>query len=393
MKFKLENRKLEVFASHSNLTKGRVYKDSELQFNRTEYQRDRDRILHCDAFRRLKQKTQVFVNNISDHFRTRLTHTLEVAQLARSISRYLHINDDLSESVALAHDLGHPPFGHAGEDVLSNLMKEYGGFNHNEQTLRIVTLLEKKYPSFLGLNLTCETLEGIIKHNGPLYSKNKIPKTVKCIDKTLNFELDKFPSAEAQVANICDDIAYIAHDINDGLRSKLLKIEEIEHLPIIEDIIKYYKNKISIKEKKILIDQIASNLINYFVKDLVINSNKILKSNKFSSVEEIRNFKDSVIKMNSKTFKDLKKIKSFLFKKMYTNKIILEDLNKATSKMIYMFEYLLDNPLNLPTSWYYLNNVYILELDKLTQARLVCDYMAGMTDNYFNYQFNNFKLN
>ena len=134
-------------------------------------------------------------------------------------------------------------------------------------------------------------------------------------------------------------------------------------------------------------------MINYFVKDLVINSNKILKSNKFSSVEEIRNFKDSVIKMNSKTFKDLKKIKSFLFKKMYTNKIILEDLNKATSKMIYMFEYLLDNPLNLPTSWYYLNNVYILELDKLTQARLVCDYMAGMTDNYFNYQFNNFKLN
>tara|TARA_B100001540_G_scaffold177342_1_gene156507 strand:+ start:1232 stop:2413 length:1182 start_codon:yes stop_codon:yes gene_type:complete len=393
MKVKLENRYLEIFACHSDSTKGRMHNDSKLYFNRTEFQRDRDRILHCDAFRRLKQKTQVFLNNRSDHYRTRLTHTLEVAQLARSISRYLHLNDDLSEAIALAHDLGHPPFGHAGENVLSNLMREYGGFDHNEQTLRIVTLLEKKYPEFSGLNLTYETLDGIVKHNGPIYIKKKIPKIVKSIDKSLNLELDKFPSAEAQVSNICDDIAYIAHDINDGLRSKLLRFEEIEHLPIIEDIVKLCKNKISLTENKILIDQIASNLINYFVKDLVSNSLKIFNKFKFSCSDEIKNLNQPVIQMNLKTYEELKKIKNFLFEKMYTNKSITEELNIATSNMSKMFDYLLNNPLNLPKNWHYFNNISILELDKTAQARMVCDYISGMTDNYFNFQCKNFNLN
>ena len=216
---------------------------------------------------------------------------------------------------------------------------------------------------------------------------------INSIDKKLNLELHKFPSAEAQVSNICDDIAYIAHDINDGLRSKLLNFEEIENLPIIYDIVKSFKNKMSNMENKIFIDQITRNLINYFVKDLVNTSQKIFKHSKFLSSNEIRNFKEPVIKMNSKTYEDLKKIKNFLLEKMYTNKCITDELNTATFNIKKMFEFLLHNPLNLPKNWHYLNNISILELDKNTLARLICDYIAGMTDNYFNYQYKNYKLN
>ena len=387
-----ENRNLGKFACDSNLSRGRIYKDEILQFNRTEYQRDRDRILHSEAFRRLKQKTQVFVKFQNDHVRTRLTHTLEVAQLARSISRYLHVNDDLSEAIALAHDLGHPPYGHAGEDALSELMNEFDGFNHNEQTIRIITSLEKEYFQFNGLNLTFETLEGLMKHNGPFNKGDGIPKTIKMLDEKYNFNLSLYPTVEAQIANICDDIAYVSHDLNDGLNSSLLKINEIESLPIIGSIIQKNYKKFPKKNDKVFINQITRNLINHFVNDLVKTSIKILNDNKFETVKDIQNFNSQVIKMENTTYKSLIEIKNFLLNKMYKSDQILGELSEVNLKIKKMFKFFFDNPLNLPKGWHYLEDDYILDLNVFERARLISDYISGMTDTYFDLKFEFLKL-
>ena len=387
-----ENRSLKKFACDSNFSKGRIYDDEILQFNRTEYQRDRDRILHSEAFRRLKQKTQVFVKFQNDHVRTRLTHTLEVAQLARSISRYLHVNDDLSEAIALAHDLGHPPYGHAGEDALSELMKEFDGFNHNEQTIRIITSLEKEYFQFKGLNLTYETLEGLMKHNGPFNKGKLIPKTIKMLDKKYNFNLLQFPTVEAQIANICDDIAYVSHDLNDGLNSGLLKVNEIESLPIIGSIIQKNYKKFSKKNDKVFIHQITRNLINFFVNDLVKTSIQILKKNKFETVNDIQTFNSQVIKMEESTYKNLIEIKNFLLNKMYKSDQILEELSEVNLKIKKMFRFFFENPLNLPKGWHYLEDEYILNLNVFEKSRIIADYISGMTDTYFDFKFDILKL-
>lgn len=392
MKKEFEQRNLAKFACDSNFTRGRLYPDDDLQFNRTEYQRDRDRILHSEAFRRLKQKTQVFVNNMSDHVRTRLTHTLEVAQLARSISRYLFLNDDLCEAIALAHDLGHPPYGHAGENTLADIMDGFGGFDHNEQSIRIVTDLERNYFKFNGLNLTFETLEGIMKHNGPYLDSNKIPVSIKSLDKKYNFNLNKFPSAEAQIANICDDIAYVSHDLNDGLNSGLIKLEDIKNLPIIDNLIKKHDKENYKNNNKILIHQITKNLMNYFVNSLVKTSTKILKCNDFKSTEEIQNFDSLVIKMDNETYKNLLLIKSFLLEKMYKNKKILNELREVNFKIQKLFNFLFENPDRLPNSWQFLQEKSIFELENTTKKRVICDYISGMTDTYFNVKLKDLNL-
>ncbi len=392
MKKLVENRSLKKFACDSNLSRGRIYDDESLQFNRTEYQRDRDRILHSEAFRRLKQKTQVFVKFQNDHVRTRLTHTLEVAQLARSISRYLHVNDDLSEAIALAHDLGHPPYGHAGEDALSELMKEFDGFNHNEQTIRIVTSLEKEYFQFKGLNLTYETLEGLMKHNGPFNKGKLIPKTIKKLDEKYNFNLSKFPTIEAQIANICDDIAYVSHDLNDGLNNCLLKVNEIESLPIIGSIIKKNYKKFNKKNSKIFINQITRNLINFFVNDIVKTSIMILDENKFQNVKDIQDFNSLVIRMDDNTYKNLIEIKHFLLNKMYKSDQILKELSEVNNKIKRMFKFFFENPLKLPKGWHYLEDEYILNLNGFEKSRIISDYISGMTDTYFDLKFNFLNL-
>ena len=392
MKKQVEQRNLQKFACDSNYTRGRIYPDEGLQFNRTEYQRDRDRILHSEAFRRLKQKTQVFVNQNSDHFRTRLTHTLEVAQLARSISRYLHLNDDLSEAIALAHDLGHPPYGHAGEDALAGIMEGSGGFDHNEQSIRIVTNLEKNYFKFRGLNLTFETLEGIMKHNGPYSKASEIPFSIRILDKQHHFKLNKYPSAEAQVANICDDIAYVSHDLNDGLNSGLIQIEDLKNLPIINTLIKKHDNEILRNNKKILTHQITKNLINILVNNLVKTSSKILKMHKFKNSIEIQNFNDLVIKMENEMYKNLLLIKKFLLEKIYKNKQILNELKGVNYKIKNMFNFLHENPNQLPISWQFSEDISILELGKSKRKRVVCDYISGMTDTYFNLKIKEFNL-
>ncbi len=387
-----ENRILEKYACDSFSSRGRFFSDSPLQFNRTEYQRDRDRILHCESFRRLKQKTQVFVNFDNDHFRTRLTHSLEVAQLARSISRYLYLNDDLSEAIALAHDLGHPPFGHAGEDALSKLMIDYDGFNHNEQTIRILTLLEKQYHEFDGLNLTFETLDGLIKHNGPFLDTKKIPKTIENLDKKYNFNLYNYPSLEAQVANICDDIAYVSHDLNDGFNSKILNIDEIENLPIIRDIVRGFNQKKIRENNSIYIHQITKNLMNFFVNDLVSISKEIIKKNNFKHKNDIINHNSLVIKMNPNTHNDLLLIKDYLLKKMYNNNLILKETNKVDEKIKKMFFYLIENSSKLPESWQIVNKININDVVFSKKMRRICDYISGMTNNYFNYKYQQFKL-
>ena len=392
MKKEFEQRNLAKFACDSNFTRGRLYPDDDLQFNRTEYQRDRDRILHSEAFRRLKQKTQVFVNNMSDHVRTRLTHTLEVAQLARSISRYLFLNDDLCEAIALAHDLGHPPYGHAGENTLADIMDGFGGFDHNEQSIRIVTDLERNYFKFNGLNLTFETLEGIMKHNGPYLDSNKIPVSIKSLDKKYNFNLNKFPSAEAQIANICDDIAYVSHDLNDGLNSGLIKLEDIKNLPIVDNLIKKHDKENYKINDKILIHQITKNLMNYLVNNLVKTSTKILKCNDFKSTEEIQNFDSLVIKMDNETYKNLLLIKSFLLEKMYKNKKILNELREVNFKIQKLFNFLFENPDRLPKSWQFLQEKSIFELENTTKKRVICDYISGMTDTYFNVKLKDLNL-
>ena len=273
-KYNLHNLK-SYAAGHFN-SKGRFYKENESSI-RSPYQRDRDRIIHSSSFRRLKHKTQVFVNTEGDHYRTRLTHSIEVAQIARTLARSLGLNEDLCETLSLSHDLGHTPFGHAGEEILNKCMKTYGGFDHNIQTVRIVTLLENKYYKFSGLNLTIETLDGLIKHNGPINNKFKY----KCMlekhlyNQKINFSL--YPALEAQVSAVADDIAYNNHDLEDGLRSNLFSINNVSKIPLLNKIIKKHSYNSKFYRREIIVNQIIRELINIMVIDVIKTTTKNIK--------------------------------------------------------------------------------------------------------------------
>ena len=256
---------------------------------RTPYQRDRDRIIHSTAFRRLKHKTQVFINTNGDHYRTRITHSLEVAQIARTLGKYFKLNEDLSETLSLAHDLGHTPFGHAGEEALNECMENFGGFNHNIQTIRIVTLLENKYYNFKGLNLTIETLDGLIKHNGPLYDLNQMESILGKNSFKNKIKFEKSPSLEAQISAISDDIAYNSHDLEDGLNANLFKISDLKNIPILSGIIKKHIKYINTKNKELVLRQIIREIINEMVKDIIKNTKKNLKVKKVNSIEGVYN--------------------------------------------------------------------------------------------------------
>ena len=286
MQKKYNENHLKPYSIRSISSRGRIVKELESSI-RSPYQRDRDRIIHSSSFRRLKHKTQVFVNTVGDHYRTRLTHSMEVSQIARTIARHLSLNEDLSETLSLSHDLGHTPFGHAGEEVLCECMNKYGGFDHNIQTLRIVTVLEKKYYKFNGLNLTIETLDGLIKHNGPV---NNINDHKKIIPENLFYNKIKFnnyPSLEAQVASISDDIAYNNHDLEDGLRAALFTIQSFNTiLPIKSLITKHLKNNKKYR-KEIIINQIVRDLINLMVLDVINTSKKNLKKINPQNINDI----------------------------------------------------------------------------------------------------------
>jgi dGTPase len=363
---------LKSYATEPNNSKGRIYPELE-NFIRSPYQRDRDRIVHSSAFRRLKHKTQVFVNTEGDHYRTRLTHSMEVSQIARTLARSLNLNEDLCETLSLSHDLGHTPFGHAGEEVLSQCMFKYGGFDHNIQTLRIVTLIENKYYKFKGLNLTIETLDGLIKHNGP-------PKNIYFFNKILNKNIFKkkilfenFQSLESQIASISDDIAYNNHDVEDGLRAGLFTIEKFGNLPFISKIIKkHLRNKKNFR-KEIIINQIVRDLINFMVMDVIKTTNKNLKKIKPKSINDIYLHKNLIVDFSSKMKKIDKEIKGFLRLNMYNNKKVLINTNKGKKIIKDLFNYLIKKPTK------YINK----ELFKNeAKERVISDFIAGMTDRY-----------
>ena len=372
MQKKYKENYLKPYAVKSINTKGRIYKEVENSI-RSPYQRDRDRIIHSSSFRRLKHKTQVFVNTEGDHYRTRLTHSMEVSQISRTLARYLGLNEDLSETLSLSHDLGHTPFGHAGEEVLSDCMDKYGGFNHNIQTLRIVTFLENKYYKFYGLNLTIETLDGLIKHNGPI--KNIIPYK-KILKKDLfnsKIAFNLFPSLEAQIAAISDDIAYNNHDLEDGLRAGLFSINKIKTIPYVSKIIKKHYKNIKNFRKETIINQIVRDLINLMVNDVANTTKKNLKKINPQNIYDIYKQGHLIVDFSDKMKNIDKQIKEFLKYNMYNHKKVIVNTNKGKKIIRDLFKYLLKNPKKFI-------NLELLKNEN--KERAIADYIAGMTDRY-----------
>ena len=358
--------KIGVFKS-----KGRLFKESLSKY-RTPFQRDRDRIIHSASFRRLKHKTQVFVNTEGDHYRTRITHSMEVAQIARSIARYLCLNEDLTETLSLAHDLGHTPFGHAGEDSLNECMSNYGGFDHNLQTLRIVMFLENKYLRFVGLNLSIETLEGLLKHNGPVNDVDLVDELIGInrFKNMINFKT--YPFLEAQVAAISDDIAYNNHDIQDGLNANLFKLDELIEIDFFKDIYKKYKKKINKYNYKIATYQIIRDSIDLMIKDLIDNTKNNLRKNKIKSLKNINKSTFLLVDFSDKIKNFDNEIRYFLKTKMYNNKKVLAKNNKGKLIIKKLFENFKRHPRK------FISNEQLTK-DKF---RAISDFIAGMTDRY-----------
>jgi len=317
-------------------SRGRIYYES-LSTLRTPYQRDRDRVVHSTAFRRLKHKTQVFVNTSGDHFRTRITHSLEVAQISRTLAKHFNLNEDLCETLSLSHDLGHTPFGHAGETILNECMESYGGFDHNIQTLRIVSILEKKYYNFKGLNLSLETIDGLVKHNGPVKDLTKFNKILgkNFFKNKINFSLNA--SLEAQLSSISDDIAYNSHDLEDGLRANLYTVEDLKNIPILSKIINKHKKFIKTKGTELTIRQIIRDIINEMVNDIITNTKKKIKEKKIKSTKDIYNQGDLIVTFSEEMNLFDLSIKSFLKEKMYLSKNVLKKTNMGRKIIKFLF--------------------------------------------------------
>ena len=364
------------YASDPADSRGRLYAEEESTF-RSCFQRDRDRIIHASAFRRLKHKTQVFIEHEGDYFRTRLTHSIEVAQVARTISGALGLNGELTEAVALAHDLGHTPFGHTGEDALARLMAPYGGFDHNAQAIRIVTSLERHYADFDGLNLTWETLEGIAKHNGPV--TGELPYALAEYDARHTLDLDGYASAEAQVAAISDDVAYNHHDLHDGLRAELFSTDELAELPILRDCfarvdaiypdLNYYRRR----------HEALRRFFGVLVEDVIGVARQRLNELDPQSADDIRGAGRQMIRFTDALFQDLKVIRQFLFDRMYRAPSVVEMRVKVTKVVDELFPFYMSNPDQLPKQW---RRDVEDAADETALARIVSDYIAGMTDRF-----------
>ncbi len=360
-----------IFSTDYKKSKGRMVNEREDQ-NRTCFMRDRDRIIHSSAFRRLKYKTQVFVFNEEDYYRTRLSHSLEVSQLARSISKIFRVNDDLAESISLSHDLGHTPFGHSGEDELNKKMVGYGGFNHNFQALKILMILEKKYLNFDGLNLTYETLDGILKHNGPI--SFKVPIYIKNFVDHFQGDLLNNGSLESQISSICDDIAYNNNDIDDGLYANFFNIDDLEQLDLVKEALKKIKISGSYNNSRIKYE-LVRNLIKLMIDDLIENTKKNLEKYKIKTTEDIENCEKKLVCFSEIMTIQEKKLKEFLKKKMYMHPTI-KTMNIKSKKIISdLFELFIKEPDLLPAK---LN----LCKDKYETYVSVCDYISGMTDKF-----------
>ncbi|HXP12141.1 MAG TPA: deoxyguanosinetriphosphate triphosphohydrolase [Stellaceae bacterium] len=366
---------LAPYAARPERSRGRLFPEPESP-GRSAFQRDRDRIIHSTAFRRLQYKTQVFVYHEGDHYRTRLTHSLEVAQIARSLARCLDLNEDLAEALALAHDLGHTPFGHAGEEALDAAMKPFGGFSHNDQTLRILTSLERRYADFDGLNLTWETLEGTVKHNGP--GTPPYSDTVRDYNARQDLALDTWPSAEAQAAGLSDDIAYDNHDIDDGVRAGLFTLEDLKDVPLIGEAISQARGRNIKMEESRLIHESVRRLIDRMVNDVVEESRRRLAAAKVASVEDVRRQHGPLVAFSDGMRERELGLRKFLFERMYRHHRVNRMTSKARRVVAALFEYFTREPDGLPAEWPDQTD----KQDKRKTARVVADYIAGMTDRF-----------
>jgi len=367
-------RELATFAVSATESKGRVYKEDQSDY-RSEFQRDRDRIIHCSAFRRLEYKTQVFVNHEGDMFRTRLTHSIEVAQIGRTIARALNVNEDLTEAICLAHDLGHTPFGHAGQDALNNCMKNFGGFEHNLQSLRIVDVLEERYPNFPGLNLTYETREGILKH-----CSQKSALELGELGK--RFIKNNKPSLEAQIANIADEIAYNNHDIDDGLRANLLNINLLSKSVLFEDNLKEVVKKWKTLNERQIRHEVVRRMINYIVSDLIENSRRLIQSYQPGNVDAVRESRQSLIKMGEFIEKKHNDLKRILRKELYEHEQVKLMTEQAKKTIQYLFDAYMKNPILLTDELQERIKENMKSKNERKKARMIADYIAGMTDRF-----------
>jgi len=362
-------------------SKGRYYKEKKTTL-RNDFQRDRDRIIHSTAFRRLKHKTQVFVNTSGDHYRTRITHSLEVSQIARTLSKFFNLNEDLSETISLAHDLGHTPFGHAGEEALNNCMLKYGGFDHNIQTLRIVSILENRYYNFNGLNLCFETLDGLIKHNGPLHEKNKLNNILgkKFFKDKINFTQNS--SLEAQIASISDDIAYNSHDLEDGLKSNLFKLDDLNNIPVLNKIVLNNKKKLKKYSIDLVVRQIIREIINEMVADVIKTTQKNIRINNVNTLKDVYKLKTQIISFSNSMKNFDVRIKKFLKQKMYFHHTV----NKKTDYGRKIIKKLFFKIRKKPNKY-----IDISKYKNSNLERIICDYIAGMTDRYAINLYNKIK--
>ncbi len=358
-----EMRFLALFATKSKENRGRQYPEEDHPY-RTNFQRDRDRIIHSTAFRRLEYKTQVFVNHEGDHYRTRLTHTIEVSQISRSIARALRLNEDLAEAIALVHDVGHTPFGHAGEDALNEIMREQGGFEHNRQTLRVVDILEEKYPDFPGLNLTYEVREGIIKHE--TFYDHPIPTEFSPHEKA---------TLECQLVNAADEIAYHCHDIDDGLASDVLKEEELNQIGIWHDLTKNLEKRYAELTPTQRRHQMVRMLINFEVSDLIEETTRRIENYRIKTLEDVRKAEEKIISFSGRAGELNGEMKQILFDKMYRHYRMIRMADKAKRIINQLFEVYLKNSDQLPPSFHRRPKD-----DNIMQ--LICDYIAGMTDRF-----------
>lgn len=370
---------LAPYACRPDQSRGRVHEEPESR-HRSPFQRDRDRIIHTSAFRRLKYKTQVFIHHVGDHYRTRLTHTLEVAQITRSLARALMVNEDLAEAVALAHDLGHTPFAHIGEEYLKRCMKDLDGFEHNDQSLRILTTLERKYPGWNGLNLTWETLEGVVKHNGPV--SGPLPVTLKELQAVVDLEIHSHASLEAQVAALSDDIAYNNHDVEDGLRAGLFSLDDLQELTLLRKVIRGVKDNYPDVEHRYLVQETIRDMIGYMVDDVFETTTQNLRELEPKSVDDIRGCGRQIVCFSEDMKEQVDELRSFLYKKMYRHYTMNRIWLKVERIVTELFEAFTNNYQLLPDPWQKRVEDAGGMIDNIALARIVSDYIAGMTDRY-----------
>jgi len=372
-----------AYATDPARSRGRFYPEPESP-TRTPFQRDRDRIIHSTAFRRLKHKTQVFVAHEGDHYRTRLTHSIEVAQIARALARALRGDEDLAEAVALVHDFGHPPFGHTGEDALNAKMTRWGGFDHNAQSLKVVTKLERRYAQFDGLNLTWETLEGLVKHNGPLTDAEgrglhgEVPQPIRDYNELYDLELSRFAGIEAQCAAIADDIAYNAHDIDDGLRSGLLQLDMLADVPlsggILQDVRRQYPDLDSVRASH----ELVRRQITVMVEDVILTAGANLAALAPQDTEEVHEAGRPMVTFSPEMAAKEKQLKTFLYASLYRHPTVMAVRANAERIVADLFDAYFADPAAMPEGW----RGVLERADERTKARHVADFLAGMTDTY-----------